>query len=198
MPIRNEDKGYQPYFNPLHLVLILLWLESQLNEKLLQLLVAVVDAKLLEAEIIDAVSVDFSLQTFAANKFAQLRTTSPVDGENFKTIDVQQPDHCFPERILQKCVGAQIKNPLWAVVRPFGEEVTSFFSCKMYISTLKTNPITNLSSFFPLDSKWLHQSCKKSFYTNKLGSAGRNHPSFLTLLTRDSLILLTNQLKVRP
>lgn len=37
------------YLNPFHLVLLLLGLEGQLDEKLLQLLVAVVDAKLLKA-----------------------------------------------------------------------------------------------------------------------------------------------------
>ena len=49
--ISNRIKdGQTVYFNPLHLVLLLFGLKSQLNEELLKFLIAVVDAKLLKTE----------------------------------------------------------------------------------------------------------------------------------------------------
>ena len=92
------------YFNPLHLVLLLLGLEGELDEKLLQLLVAVVDAKLLEAE--NRIHHRNSLRTLSFHMIAlevsaRWCVISPVDVENLEAIDVQQTNHRFPGGILQ-------------------------------------------------------------------------------------------------
>lgn len=91
------------YLNPLRLVLLLFWFEGQLDEKLLQLLIAEVDAKLFEAETKNRSCQCRTLlfEAFALDEFAQKCEISPVHVENFKPVDVQQTNHCFPGGILR-------------------------------------------------------------------------------------------------
>lgn len=56
-----QQQNLQPYFDPFHLILFLLRLERQLDEELLQFLIAVVDAKLLKAETDECYSLHLCL-----------------------------------------------------------------------------------------------------------------------------------------